>query len=173
LFVGAIHSLNSPNADSVIWFSEEIFPLIQQRLGKDVKLLIAGMSCSEFQALFSNGPIDQLGKVDDLRPLYNRARLFIAPTRFSAGIPLKICEAAARGLPTVATSLAGLQLGWDHERELLLADDPQSFAVACVRLYSDRALWKRLRGNMLKRVGDDFSPETFSERLKQIIEVQD
>jgi len=170
LFVGAIHSVASPNADSMIWFSEHILPLIRDGLGKDVKLVIAGMSCPEFQARFDNGSMEQRGKVDDLTPLYNRARLFVAPTRFSAGIPLKICEAAAHGLPTVTTSLSGLQLGWNHGQELLLADDARNFADACVRLYTDRRLWNQLRQNMLKRVAEDFSPEKFSERLRRIIE---
>jgi glycosyltransferase involved in cell wall biosynthesis len=114
--------------------------------------------------------IQFLGKINDLTPLYNRARLFIAPTRFAAGIPLKVCDAAANGLPVIATSLVGRQLGWENERELLLADDPQSFADACVRLYSDRSLWYQLRENMIKRVCEDFSPEKFSEQLKRIIE---
>ncbi len=169
LFVGAIHYLNSPNADSMIWFSRDILPLIQKSLGKEIKLIIAGLSCSDFRDRIDNDSVQFVGQVDDLTPLYNRARIFVAPTRFSAGIPLKVCEAAGFGLPTVATSLTGLQLGWNNERELLLADDPPSFAAACVRLYSDRSLWNQLRENMINRVSRDFSAKAFSERLKLII----
>jgi len=170
LFVGAINSVTSPNADSMIWFSEKVLPLVQERLGKQIELIVAGMICHGFRTRIRNNSVRFLGNVDNLFPLYNRARLFVAPTRFSAGIPLKVCEAAAYGLPTVATSLVGLQLGWDSGRELLLADDPQSFADACVRLYSDRSLWYQLRENVIKRVGEDFSPEVFSKQLKRIIE---
>lgn len=171
LFVGAIHSLNSPNADSMIWFSNDILPLIQESLGKDFKLIIAGPSCQEFQAHLNNNPsVQLLGVVNDLTPIYNRARLFIAPTRFSAGIPLKVCEAGAYGLPVVATSLTGMQLGWNHEQELLVADTPQDFASACVRLYRDPRLWNRLRDNIIDRVKRDFSPEAFSKQLQQIID---
>ena len=170
LFVGAIHSVTSPNADSMIWFSEVILPLVQKSLGKEIKIIIAGLSCPEFRKRINNDSVQMLGKVDDLTSLYKRARLFIAPTRFSAGIPLKVCEAAAFGLPVVATSLTGLQLGWNNERELLLADTPQDFADACVRLYGDRSLWNHLRENMINRVAQDFSSKAFSERLRQIIE---
>jgi len=171
LFVGAIHSLDSPNADSMIWFVDDILPLLRESLGKDFKLLIAGPSCQEFRARLNNNPFVQLlGVVNDLTPLYNRARLFIAPTRFSAGIPLKVCEAAAYGLPVVATSHTGIQLGWHHEQELLLADTPQDFAAACVRLYREPRLWNRIRDNMIRRVKQDFSPEQFSKQLQQIIE---
>ena len=131
---------------------------------------MAGLTCHGFRTRINHDSIQFLGKVDDLTPLYNRARLFIAPTRFSAGISLKVCDAAANGLPVVATSLVGRQLGWKNERELLLADDPQSFADACIRLYNDRSVWYQLRENMIKRVGEDFSPEKFSEQLKRIIE---
>jgi glycosyltransferase involved in cell wall biosynthesis len=168
LFVGAIHSLSSPNADSMIWFVHEILPLIQQRLG-DIKLTIAGLSCADFQRRVRSGSVELVGKVDDLSPLYDRARVFVAPTRFSAGIPIKICDAAAHGLPTVTTNLSGYQLGWSDERELLLADDPESFADACVKLYNDPLLWSRLRENAIERVGQDFSPKTFLEQLRQIL----
>jgi len=170
LFVGAINFDTSPNADSIIWFSETVLPLIQETLGMQIELIVAGVICHGFRTRIRNSSVRFLGKVDDLIPLYNRARVFVAPTRFSAGIPLKVCEAAAYGLPTVATSLVGLQLGWESGRELLLADDPQTFANACVKLYRDRSLWYRLRDKMLQRVIEDFSPERFSEQLSTIIQ---
>jgi len=170
LFVGAINSDDSPNADSIIWFGEQILPLVQESLGEEVKLMVAGLICHGFRTRIKHNSVQFLGKVDDLTPLYNQARLFVAPTRFAAGLPHKVCEAAAYGLPIVATSLVGLQLGWDNERELLLADDPQSFADACLRLYTDRSLWYLLRDNVIKRASEDFSPEEFSQQLKRIVE---
>jgi GT2 family glycosyltransferase/SAM-dependent methyltransferase len=169
LFVGAMHSATSPNTDSMIWFHEEIFPLIRKTLGQNIKLTIAGPASQTLKNHFNNGSVRMLGKVDDLTSLYERARIFIAPTRFSAGIPHKVHEAAAHGLPVVATSLTGMQLGWNHEEELLLADDAAGFAAACVRLYQDSTLWNRLRQNGLNRVRRDCSPEMFTQRLKDII----
>jgi glycosyltransferase involved in cell wall biosynthesis len=107
--------------------------------------------------------------VDDLTELYDDARLFIAPTRYSAGISLKSYEAAAHGLPIVATTQIGQQLDWTHETELLLADDEQAFAVACARLYRARALWQRLRAQALQRVQTECCPVSFTEQLKAII----
>jgi glycosyltransferase involved in cell wall biosynthesis len=114
-------------------------------------------------------PVQVLGRVDDLTEAYNNARLFIAPTRFSAGIAHKVHEAAAHGLPLVATSSIGKQLGWSHEKEVLLADDEKSFAAECVRLYQDRQLWQRLRQNALARIETECCPAAFSERLRAIV----
>ena len=169
LFVGAIHALDSPNGDSVVWFSEEIFPLIRRALGEDVQFLIAGPICPELKHRLGDSAAQLLGRMDDLTELYNRARLFVAPTRFSAGIPLKVHEAAAHGLPVVTTPLIGKQLEWTDGGELLIAGDAHEFATACVRLYRDQTLWQRLRARALARVAQDCSPAAFAERLRAII----
>lgn len=169
LFVGAIREVDSPNADSVIWFSKKILPTIRKKLGEHVKLIVAGDISPDIRAQLEMAGANVLGRVDDLTDLYNGARLFIAPTRFAAGIPHKVHEAAAQGLPVVATTIIGKQLEWRHERELLLADDEQGFAHACVRLYQERDLWAALRRNALERTESDCSPEAFTTQLRTII----
>ena len=173
LFVGSVYEKESPNADSILWLTSEIFPLIQKQLTQDVELIIIGNNTvEEIQQKvnsLNNTSIKILGKVDDIRPFYNQARLFLAPTRYAAGIPHKVHEAAAYGLPIVTTSLIAQQLGWKHETELLVSDDPINFAQQCVKLYQDSALWNELRKNAMKRVETECSPEFFSATLKSIL----
>jgi hypothetical protein len=177
LFVGAIYAIDSPNADSVQWLATDIFPKIQAKLGQKVKLLVAGNNTVEqiFEDIrqLGNPSIEMLGKVEDLTSLYNHARLFVAPTRFAAGIPLKICEVAARGIPVITTSLIAKQLGWRNEVELLVADDAEQFAAECIRLYQDEMLWRKLRSNALSRIQAECSPSLFSEKLKSILKGSD
>ena len=116
----------------------------------------------------NNSSIKLLGKVDDLTPFYNQARLFVAPTRYAAGIPHKVHEAAAYGLPIITTSLIAQQLGWNPEIELLVADNPINFAQQCVKLYQDSTLWNQLRKNARKRVDTECSHQIFSEKLGSI-----
>src|SRR6516162_2232033 len=78
-----------------------------------------------------------LGQVEDLRPLYDRARLFVSPIRFSAGIPIKVLEAAAAGLPVVGTELMATQLGWKPGVEIEAADNPAQMARKAVALYKN------------------------------------
>lgn len=170
LFVGPVHALDSPNGDAVRWFIREIFPLLRERVGPEVRFLVVGSNKPEVAEELGGGAVEFTGRVDDLTELYDRARLFVVPTRFSAGIPLKILEAAAHGLPVVATPLVAEQLRWVHECELLAAGDAGGFAAECARLYGDEALWNKLRANSLKRVGDEYSTEAFSARLRMIVE---
>jgi glycosyltransferase involved in cell wall biosynthesis len=111
-----------------------------------------------------------LGKVEDLVPLYDRARVFVAPSRFAGGIPLKVYEAAAHGVPVVASTLIAQQLGWRHDVELLVADTPEEFAAHCLRLHDDPALWQRLRDAALHATRRDCGIPSFADSLARILD---
>jgi glycosyltransferase involved in cell wall biosynthesis len=170
LFVGAVHTATSPNADSLLWFTNHILPLIQKKLGNDLPVVVAGTVHPDIRDHMLRNGIDVKGTVKDLTSLYNGARIFIAPTRFAAGIPHKIHEAAAHGLPVVTTSLLSSQLGWVNGWDLLAAEDAESFADACIRLNHDSDLWNRLRDSALSKVSSDCSPDIFSQQLRAILE---
>jgi GT2 family glycosyltransferase len=160
LFVGAFHEL-SPNADSVVWFVEEILPRVRQLLGDEVRLTVAGQDPPpEVIALQARG-VDVHAGLDDLRPLYDRARVFVAPTRFAAGIPFKVGHAASHGVPLVTTTLLASQLEWRDGIELRHANRADDFARACAEVYGDAELWTRLRQGALARVARDYAPEQF------------
>jgi len=169
LFVGALDDDPSPNTDAVVWFASEVMPHLDALMGGNYRLIVAGRCRAERVMRIAGPRIRLLGRVDDLTPLYASARLFVAPSRFAAGIPLKILEAAAYGLPVVATPLLAEQLGWRIGEDLLAADTTAGFAEACAALYRDGALWERLRNAALGRVSADCDPARFASRLRQIM----
>ena len=168
LFVGAIHSESSPNADSMIWFLTEVFPIIRKKLGENIRLTIAGVNKSPRIRELAGPSVHITGYLPDLAELYAGARLFIAPTRYAAGLPHKIHEAAARGLPVVATPLLANQLEWT-DRELAIADDAKSFAAACCALYNDQEIWMSKRNAALDRVRTECSPERFDKSVIDVL----
>lgn len=170
LFVGALDDEGSPNVDSLLWFVGEVMPKLQARLGQAVRLVVVGRNrAPSVQALRHNG-VDLLGRVDQLDDQYDQARVFIAPTRFAAGIPHKVHEAAAYGLPVVATGLLATQLGWQDGAELLVADDPDTFAAQVAKLYEDQTLWESVRAKALGRLAQDCDPQLFRERVRAVLE---
>ncbi|MBM3819131.1 MAG: glycosyltransferase [Acidimicrobiia bacterium] len=164
LFVGAI-TTDSPNADSMRWLANEILPRLTERLGHPPRLRVAGRHDPSEAPLLRNPALEAAGVVHDLRPLYDRARVFLAPTRFAAGLPLKVMEAAAAGVPVVGTSLLAHQLGWRDDVEILVADTADDFAARAAAVYGDAALWSRLREAALARITDDCSPDSFRAAL--------
>jgi GT2 family glycosyltransferase len=165
LFVGAIHEEASPNGDSMIWFLDEVLPRIQAALGPDISVTVAGVNQSERIRQLAGPAVRITGHVADLTELYDTARVFIAPTRYAAGIPHKVHEAAAHGLPVVATPLLAKQLGWTDGEAFLVAGDAESFATSCIELHKDRDLWTKLRNAGLARIQSECSRAAFEESV--------
>jgi glycosyltransferase involved in cell wall biosynthesis len=93
----------------------------------------------------------------------------IAPTRFAAGIPHKVTEAAAHGVPVVLTPLLAGQLGWSEGVEALVAEGPAAFAAAVRRVHDDSDLWIQLRRAALAAVRRDHSPERFQSAVAAVV----
>lgn len=164
LFVGALRDEGSPNLDSLHWFLINVFPILEQAL-PNIELYIVGDNSAASLAAINKKNVHFTGRLDSVEEMYNRCRVFIAPTRFAAGIPHKVHEAAAQGLPSVTTSLLAKQLSWKNEQELLVADTVEEYAAQCLKLYQDEKLWKDIRDAGLTAVAKDCSQETFRKNL--------
>jgi GT2 family glycosyltransferase len=169
LFVGALDDDESPNVDSLVWFVRSAMPLLDRLLGATYRLNVVGRNGSLTARELAGDRVHFFGMVLDLSQFYSTSRIFVAPTRYGAGMPMKVHESAAVGLPLVATSLLASQLGWKDGCELLVADDPENFASACFHLYSDEKVWSKLRANALERIKHDCSPSQFSARLASVL----
>ncbi len=173
LFVGAIHKEDSPNLDSLIWFVDEVLPLIEAELKWETRLTIAGYLAPGVDLRrFEHHPrISLRGQVADLEPLYNAHRVFVAPTRYAAGAPYKVLEAASRGLPVVATEVLREELDWRSDRDILTADagDPAIFASAVVALHRDETRWLSVREAALQRLREDNGVRAFTEAVEQVL----
>lgn len=168
LFVGALRDDGSPNVDSLLWFINLVLPRLIDALGQDTVLYVVGDPSAPSLAAIDSDQIHLLGALDSLDLPFSVCRVFIAPTRFAAGIPHKVHAAAAGGMPVVATSLLAKQLGWQNESELLTADDADAFVHACLRLYREPALWQSVRDQALTAIQRDCSPESFQARVEAI-----
>jgi glycosyltransferase involved in cell wall biosynthesis len=173
LFLGAIHDQDSPNLDGLEWFAEHVLPLLEEALPEDADITIAGTVNRRIDlSRLGRAPrIVLAGPVEELAPLFDRHRVFFAPTRFAGGIPFKLHEAASFGLPAVASDILARQIGWADGGEILAAPttDPAAFAAQITRLYTDAALWHRLRETALLRLAVENSFEFYQQRLSEIL----
>lgn len=169
LFLGALYDDESPNAEGLRWFAAEILPRLREITGPHVKLaVVGGVKAYSINAL-SPDAFELVGTVEDLSTVFDRYRVMVAPTRIAAGIPHKVHESAALGVPVVTTDLVAKLLGWTPGRDVLASSDPTEFARLCARLHDDRELWQRVRESALERVKTDCSPETFRATVRDIL----
>ena len=163
LFIGSFQ--HRPNVDAVLFFAEQIFPLVSQRL-RDAKFYIIGDNAPPEIVALANEKIVVTGLQRDARPFFDSVKLSVAPLRFGAGVKGKINQSMAFGVPVVATSVAvdGTEL-WNRE-EILVADDPQDFAEAVIELYESEELWSRLSENGIRKTRALYSAEAARRKLK-------
>ena len=171
LTVGPLHEEESPNTQALRWYLEEVVPFIKEYVEDATPHLSVIGKCSVTLPWMERAQdVSFLGVVRDLAPEYDRHRVFIAPTCFGAGIPLKVIEAAAAGLPVVCTTLVAQLLGWNHGVELMVADNELTFATYVLELYGNEELWQSLRRNALERVQKEYSLERFLQNLQGVLE---
>lgn len=167
LWVGSISRPGSPNEEAVLDFVESSLPKLVKLI--PVRLAIAGICCAETRKKIARSPmagmIDILGPQPSLGKLYSAYRIFVAPTRCGAGIPLKVVDAAAYGIPCVITPLLASQLEWTHDREALVGRGADDFAAQCFKLLTDRQVWERIRTSAFERVSVQYGSEPFARAI--------
>jgi len=163
LFIGGFQ--HRPNIDAVLFFVEEIYPLVCDRL-PDTKFYIIGDKAPPEIVALANDRIIVAGLQRNVRSFFDSVRLSVAPLRFGAGIKGKINQSMAFGVPVVATSIAveGMNLT-DHEH-VLVADEPQDFAGALIELYESEELWKRISENGINKTQELYSTDAAREKLE-------
>lgn len=169
LFVGNLQYDGTPNVDSVCWFVDQVWQSLKSRL-PELELHVIGKIGADSLSCIKAGGVVIHGSVTDLGEWYRRCRLFVAPTRFSAGIPIKVLDAAAQGLPCVVTEGLRAQLGWKKDLEVGTAETlGTSFADQVYHYYTQEQAWNRLRNHALNRIRSEYSEEVILLTLQKIL----
>jgi len=169
LFIGGFE--HRPNVDAVSWFVAEILPRILLRL-PDVVLHVVGSRPTEQVLALASPSVRVVGYVPDAAPCFERARVFVSPLRYGAGMKGKIGQAMSFGLPVVTTSIGAEGLRLVDGEHALVADEPASFAAAVVRAYEDPTLWARLSEASWHHVERHFSARAVRGTLAAIFPVR-
>jgi hypothetical protein len=158
-----------PNDDAIRYFTREIMPLIKSKV-PDVTLTVVGRNPAP--ALVDLSKEDKsliiTGRVDDVRPYMENAAAYIVPLRIGGGTRLKIFEAMAMEKAVVSTTVGAEGLPLQNGVELLLADEPASFADAVVRVLTDHACADELGQRAATVVRENFGWRQVTEQFMSI-----
>jgi len=136
-----------PNVQGVMWFVQEVLPLIRQQVPEARFIIVGKNPPPEVQALASASRIQVTGYVPELTPFLEAADAFIVPLHAGGGMRVKILDAWMWGVPVVSTPLGAEGIEVADGDNILLAEGASAFAAATVRALTDFDLNQRLREN--------------------------
>jgi sugar transferase (PEP-CTERM/EpsH1 system associated) len=135
IFTGSMDWL--PNEDAMQFFCREILPLVRAEQPNVTLSIVGRTPTPAVKRLADEHGVRVTGRVDDVRPYIQEAAVYIVPLRIGGGTRLKIFEAMAMGKAVVSTTVGAEGLPVTDGEHVMLADTPDAFARAVVRLLRD------------------------------------
>jgi glycosyltransferase involved in cell wall biosynthesis len=129
-----------PNIDGVKWFINDVLPIIREQRPDVIFDVVGARPPQELLDMSKADPrINVTGYVDDPSPYLQRAGVMVVPLRAGGGMRVKILNAMAQALPIVTTTLGCEGIAVKDGEHVLIADTPQTFAQAVLKVLDDRA----------------------------------
>lgn len=158
-----------PNIDAVNWFVDNVWPKVVDKW-PSAKFYIAGMNPTDKMKQLSGGQgIEVTGFVEDIKPYFDQANIFVAPFRLARGVQNKVLQAFACGLPVVATSMGAEGIRYTESKDILLADTPEKFIQQITKLVDESTLYQSISKEALKTIDDHYSWDSILAPLNNLV----
>jgi glycosyltransferase involved in cell wall biosynthesis len=156
-----------PNYDGMIYFLDQIFPIIQNEI-PNAKLYIVGDRPPQKLLKRATNNVIITGYVEDVRPYVWRAKVFVVPLRMGGGTRLKVLEALAMQKAIVTTSIGCEGIEVTDEESALIRDEPQAFAEAVIELLRNPIRRNRLTQNGYDLVRARYDWTVIGEQVEEV-----
>jgi glycosyltransferase involved in cell wall biosynthesis len=158
------------NADAVAWWLRDVWPELRH-VCPDVRLVVAGDRPSPaLRRQIAAAGARLIESPRDLRSVIAQATLSIAPMRCGSGVPVKVLEAWAVGVPVVATPWAAAGTSGRQGEDFILAGQhPVEWVTAITDLLANPSARRWLIENGRRRLAADYSRETVGRQLMDVI----
>jgi len=159
-----------PNIDAVMWFVENCWADIQVHV-PNAKLIVAGMNPSPVIVKLSSAQnIEITGFVDDIKPYFDQAHVFIAPFQIARGVQNKVLQAMACALPIVCTPLGAEGILCHHNDDIIIANNANEFTKHAIKLATNVALRDQIGKQALSTINSHYVWESVLMPLTEIID---
>lgn len=145
-----------PNYDALAHFARDVLPILRGK-GYRGQVYWVGRSTEAHREEFSESGVELTGFVDDIRPIVQGAACSVVPLRVGGGTRLKITTAWAMGAAIVSTSQGCEGLDARDGENLLVADTPERFADAVMRILVEDGLRRRLQSAARRTAEESYS----------------
>jgi glycosyltransferase involved in cell wall biosynthesis len=159
------------NSDAVDFFIQKIWPVIKYEV-REATIDFAGGGPTQMlrNKALEDKSVHVLGFVPDIRPIVQRASVFVAPIRIGSGTKIKVLNAMAQAKPVVATTTAAEGIDVTPEENILIADDPQEFAKKILYLLRNEEIRGKMGEKAREMIERKYSWDVISEDIHRTYE---
>jgi hypothetical protein len=154
------------NQQGYAYFVQRVLPRVRA-VDPSFSLRVVGTGCP---AILPVDGVELVGPVDSLADAYATARFAICPLIGGTGQQVKVVEAMAHGVAVVALDDLADRSPIVHEVNGMRVGDAEGFAEACLRLWRDAVLARRLGEAARETVRLSFDPRQVAPMLSRAIE---
>lgn len=168
--VGFVGNLRMPNnVEGVRWLIQEVIPVVSAKLGRQVRLLVAGSAPSrEVLDLVEGTPgVELLANFERLDEVLMSAKVLVNPMLAGSGVALKTVDMLLSGRPVVSTSQGVSGLPDELKGLVVVRDSIDTYAQALLEAISVDELPEQgvLRRN---RVASMFGTDSIAPLLEML-----
>src|SRR3989338_7264639 len=156
------------NREAVDVLVRRVWPIIKKTLA-GAKLWIIGKSAKSFFVHLSSVDIKVM-EVKDVREVYQKASLLVAPIYGEGGTRYKNLESFASGLPVVTTSIGIRGIEVRDAEQVIIRDNPDDIAKASVELLNNHGLYEKIAEEALAMVAAKYDWDPIAKKLSDIYE---
>lgn len=153
-----------PNIQGMKWFVREVLPLVRA-MKPDLKIHLAGREMPEWFYRRQSEGLHVEGEVEDASRFVSDKQILIVPLLSGSGIRVKILEAMSHGKVVISTTTGASGIGAMPEKEILLADTPETFARQLCRCAGNPALCQSISEGARRFSGKGFSISSTGEQM--------
>jgi hypothetical protein len=150
-----------PNEEGARWFLEKVWPRVRAVLPEATLHVPGAPVASPEGVLGCPAPADSRG-------VFAEGSVLVVPLHVASGVRMRILEAWARGVPVVSTPAGAQGLDATDGRELLLARDPEGFALALRRLHAEPGFAELVVAAGRRRLAAHHEPGAVATRLAEV-----
>ena len=157
LFVGTLGYF--PNIDAALFLCRQVLPELRRLTEREICIdLVGAGDTTALRGLIRDPDVRLRGFVEDLAPLYAAADVAVVPLRGGGGTRIKILEAFAHRVPVVTTPLGAEGIEAADGEHVLVADDADAFAQACLSVKQKPDLATELAARAAALLDARYSP---------------
>jgi sugar transferase (PEP-CTERM/EpsH1 system associated) len=129
-----------PNQQAMIFFCDQVLPLIRQRRPAVTLTIIGAEPSAEIRRLGERDGVTVTGTVPDVRDLVRKSAVAVAPLVIARGTQNKIIECMAMGVPVVTSPQAAGGVDGEPDAHFLVAVSAAAYADKVLALMDDSAM---------------------------------